>query len=204
MTEYYKEIKFIGSFPNVEGCPTNALNEYAFIGRSNVGKSTLINYLSNNASLAKTSKTPGKTQLINMFNVDNSWCMVDLPGYGYAVASKKNRKLWKKMIYGYLESRMNLINTFVLIDSRIELQKIDLDFINWLGSKMIPFSIIYTKIDGITRSKLDFHIERIQNGLLEYWETLPKQFITSSTQKQGRDELLDFIVGTNRTVNNRL
>jgi GTP-binding protein len=203
MSEYFKEIKFIGSFPDVDGCPKNKLNEYAFIGRSNVGKSSLINYLSNHASLAKTSKKPGKTQLINMFNVDDSWSMVDLPGYGYAVASKKNRHLWKKMIYGYLESRDNLINTFVLLDSRLELQKIDLEFINWLGSKGIPFSIIYTKIDGITRSKLDFHIERIQNALLEYWRELPPQFISSSTNKEGREEIMEFISETNSSLNEK-
>jgi len=200
MEDFFNEIGFIGSFPDIDTCPKHKIPEYAFIGRSNVGKSTLINYLANHSGLAKTSKKPGKTQMINIFKVDESWCMVDLPGYGYAVASKKDRQKWKRMIYDYLESRTNLINTFVLIDSRLELQKIDLDFTNWLGEKGIPFSIIYTKTDGVTKSKLDFHIERIENELLKSWSSLPPRFLTSSVKKSGREAILQFIDKINKSL----
>lgn len=200
MSERIGEIKFLGSFPNVKACPVHRLPEYAFIGRSNVGKSSLINYLSNQLSLAKTSKKPGKTQLINIFEVNAQWCMVDLPGYGYAVASKKDKKSWKKMIYDYLEFRSNLVTTFVLLDARHELQMIDRDFILWLGEKGIPFTLIYTKTDGVAKTRLDGNIRRIENELGKHWELLPERFRSSSVMKTGREEILTFIGQINQSL----
>jgi GTP-binding protein len=200
MRDQAMELEFVGSFPGVRDCPRHVLPEYAFIGRSNVGKSSLINYLANHASLAKTSKKPGKTQLINIFRVDDSWCMVDLPGYGYAVASKKDRKTWKRMIYDYLESRENLVSTFVLLDSRLELQQIDQEFIQWLGEKSIPFSLVFTKTDGVARTRLDNNIKRIEEELKKSWETLPVRFRTSSANKEGREEILAYIDQVNREI----
>ena len=194
------EIRFLGSFPTVATCPKQAVSEYAFIGRSNVGKSSLINYLCNRENLARTSKKPGKTQLINLFLIDESWCMVDLPGYGYAVTSRDNRQKWKKMIYDYLETRENLVNTFVLLDSRLPLQNIDLEFINWLGTRQIPFSLVYTKTDGVAKTKKQGHIEQIRQGLLEHWDSLPAEFVTSAINKEGRDEILQFIYQINQAL----
>jgi GTP-binding protein len=200
MDLFFKEINFKGSYPNIKSCPKHSLPEYAFIGRSNVGKSSLINFLANQGSLAKTSKKPGKTQLINFFQVDEDWCMVDLPGYGYAVASKKDRQLWKRMIYDYLEFRENLVTTFVLIDSRLPLQKIDLDFINWLGGKGIPFTMIYTKTDGVAKSKLTGNIKRIEDELRKHWDDLPKRFLSSSVDRKGREEIMKFIANINTSL----
>ena len=196
----FKEIQFLGSFPTLKQCPGHTFGEYAFIGRSNVGKSTLINYLSGQSGLAKTSKKPGKTQLINIFLLDKTWCMVDLPGYGYAVSSKEMRKSWKKLIYDYLEFRENLINTFVLLDSRLPLQTIDLEFINWLGSKRIPFSLIYTKTDGIAKTKQQGNIDRIREELLKHWDELPAEFVSSSVDKRGREEILQYIIDINNSL----
>ena len=187
------EVNFVGSFERESQCPQDGIPEYAFIGRSNVGKSSLINMLCNRKGLAKVSNTPGKTQTINFFRVDDSWHLVDLPGYGYAKISKKMRQRWENMIERYLITRPQLQVVFVLLDSRHELQKIDLEFINWLGERRIPFVIVYTKTDKLKKSQIEDHIEKIQKGLLQYWNSLPDQFVTSSEKKEGRQEILDFI-----------
>ena len=188
-----RDIEFLGSFPSVNKSPITTLPEYAFIGRSNVGKSTLINFITDRKDLAKVSSTPGKTQLINFFEIDESWHLVDLPGYGYAKSSKKKRSSWGKMIVKYLVTREQLQCAFLLIDSRIPLQEIDHNFINWLGEKEIPFVIVYTKIDGVRKSKLPSHLKQIEDKLLEEWTEIPKTFKTSSSHREGREELLEFI-----------
>jgi len=188
-----KEVEFIGSFERESQCPQEVVPEYAFIGRSNVGKSSLINMLCNRKGLAKVSNTPGKTQTINYFKVDDSWHLVDLPGYGYAKISKKMRQKWEDMIERYLITRPQLQVIFVLIDSRHELQLIDVEFINWLGDRQVPFVLVYTKIDKLKKAEVLENVEKIQNGLLQYWNALPDQFITSSEKKDGRQEILDFI-----------
>ena len=187
------EVNFVGSFERESQCPKDGIPEYAFIGRSNVGKSSLINMLCNRKGLAKVSNTPGKTQTINFFKVDESWHLVDLPGYGYAKISKKMRQRWENMIERYLVTRPQLQVVFVLLDSRHELQKIDLEFINWLGERRIPFVIVYTKTDKLKKAQIEEHIEKIRKGLLQYWNTLPDQFVTSSEKKEGRQEILNFI-----------
>lgn len=188
-----KEVDFIGSFERESQCPQDDVPEYAFIGRSNVGKSSLINMLCNRKGLAKVSNTPGKTQTINFFRVDNAWHLVDLPGYGYAKISKKMRIKWEKMIERYLITRPQLQVVFVLLDSRHPLQSIDMEFINWLGERSVPFVIVYTKIDKLKKSQIELNVERIRQGILEYWHSLPQEFITSSEKKEGRQEILDFI-----------
>lgn len=188
-----KEVEFIGSFERESQCPQDIVPEYAFIGRSNVGKSSLINMLCNRKGLAKVSNTPGKTQTINFFRVDDSWHLVDLPGYGYAKSSKKMRRKWEDMIERYLVTRSQIQVVFVLLDSRHELQSIDLEFVNWLGERSVPFVLVYTKIDKLPKLKVEEHINKIQNGLLNYWNSLPDQFVTSSEKKEGRKEILDFI-----------
>lgn len=188
-----KTLEFVGSFPSHSSCPISEYPEYAFIGRSNVGKSSLINLITDRKEIAKVSSTPGKTQLINYFEVNESWHLVDLPGYGYAKASKKNRAKWAKMIDLYLIKRKQLQCAFVLIDSRIPLQEIDRDFISKLGEYQIPFVLVFTKIDGIKAGKLKGNIKAIKENLLEEWTELPQTFITSSTKRQGREEILDFI-----------
>ena len=188
-----KEVEFIGSFERESQCPQDMVPEYAFIGRSNVGKSSLINMLCNRKGLAKVSNTPGKTQTINFFRVDCSWHLVDLPGYGYAKISKKMRRKWEDMIERYLITRPQLQVIFVLLDSRHDLQSIDLEFINWLGDRRVPFVIVYTKIDKLKKSNVNQNVENIQQGLLKYWNTLPQQFITSSEKKEGGEEILGFI-----------
>ena len=193
------EVNFVGSFERESQCPKDGIPEYAFIGRSNVGKSSLINMLCNRKGLAKVSNTPGKTQTINFFKVDESWHLVDLPGYGYAKISKKMRQRWENMIERYLVTRPQLQVVFVLLDSRHELQKIDLEFINWLGERRIPFVIVYTKTDKLKKAQIEEHIEKIRKGLLQYWNTLPDQFVTSSEKKEGRQEILNFIGDLNNT-----
>ena len=188
-----KEVAFIGSFERESQCPQDSVPEYAFIGRSNVGKSSLINMLCNRKGLAKVSNTPGKTQTINFFRVDESWHLVDLPGYGYAKISKKMRRKWEDMIERYLITRPQLQVIFVLLDSRHELQSIDLEFINWLGDRRVPFVLVYTKIDKLKKAEVNGNIEKIQTKLLQYWNSLPDQFITSSEKRAGRQEILDFI-----------
>jgi GTP-binding protein len=188
-----KTLEFVGSFPSEKDCPASEFPEYAFIGRSNVGKSSLINLITDRKEIAKVSSTPGKTQLINYFEVNESWHLVDLPGYGYAKASKKNRAKWAKMIDQYLIYRKQLQCAFILIDSRIPLQEIDKDFINKLGEYQIPFVIVFTKIDGVKTGKLKENITAIKEKLLEEWTELPQTFITSSSKRQGREEILNFI-----------
>lgn len=192
-----KKTTFIGSFPSVTKCPQDDRPEYAFIGRSNVGKSSLINMLCGQKNLAHTSKKPGKTQLLNYFLIDDSWYLVDLPGYGYARISKTKRKEWEKMIEGYLIKRTTLQCAFVLIDCNIPPQALDIEFVNWLGERRIPFVIVYTKADRLTSKKLEENISQIQESLLEHWNELPQQFVTSANKGMGRQEILDFIETVN-------
>lgn len=185
--------RFITSSNAITQCPDPQCPEYAFIGRSNVGKSSLINCFTGHSKLAKTSSTPGKTQLINHFLINENWYLVDLPGYGYAKSSKKDRQTWKKMIDEYLLSRPNLMCTFLLIDARIPLQKIDLNFMNWMGSHQLPFVIVYTKTDKLNKRKVNPSIQAIRAGILNEWESLPEEFITSSNTGMGMEALGSFI-----------
>ncbi len=185
--------EYEGSFPNHRVCPEGALPEFAFIGRSNVGKSSLINMLCRRIELARTSKKPGKTQMLNFYRIDRQWRLVDLPGYGYAVVSKTQRKTWEKMIQDYLVLREQMQCAFVLIDSNIPPQKIDLEFINWLGSLHIPFVLVFTKADRSKPEEITRNIEAFGKAMLETWNTLPQQFITSSSVKMGREEILEYI-----------
>jgi len=184
---------FVSSHTSISQCPVADKAEYAFIGRSNVGKSTLINMLTGRNKLARVSQTPGKTQLINYFKINEAWYLVDLPGYGYAKVSKTSRVKWQKMIRNYLTKRINLQCTFVLIDSRIPPQAIDIDFLNWLGEMLIPFVIVYTKTDKLKPEELEENIEKIETAIKEHWDALPQRFQTSSIKKTGRDEILSFI-----------
>lgn len=188
-----KDAHFVSSNSKIDRLPKDNIPEYAFIGRSNVGKSSLINTLVQRRALAKTSATPGKTIAINHFMVNDSWYLVDLPGYGYAQRSKKAREEWRVMLANYIRRRRNLICTFVLVDSRIEPQNSDIGFMEWLGENQVPFCIVFTKVDKISKAELDKNIEIYKSKLLEEWEELPQMFITSSETKQGRDELLDYI-----------
>ena len=183
----------------VQKCPAPVKSEYAFIGRSNVGKSSLINMLCNNSGLAKTSSTPGKTQLINHFIINDAWYLVDLPGYGYAKTSKSQRDKFSEMITDYVRKRENLMCLFVLVDSRHEPQKIDLQFMEMLGNEGVPFAIAFTKTDKLGREKVKLYIENYKNRFLEDWEELPPFFITSAEKKEGRDEILDFIDDVNKS-----
>lgn len=189
------------SSPNIQLCPKDTKPEYAFIGRSNVGKSSLINMLCNHKSLAKTSATPGKTLLINHFIINNEWYLVDLPGYGFAKRSKTVQKKLEQMITSYILQREQLVNVFVLIDIRHDPQAIDVDFINWLGQSNIPFSIVFTKADKLSASKVVPAATAYMDKLKETWEELPPYFITSSETKRGRDEILDYIENINKTLN---
>jgi len=189
---------FISSHTNINQCPPADRPEYAFIGRSNVGKSSLINMLTNRNKLAKVSGTPGKTQTINYFMINNTWYLVDLPGYGYARVSKTDRKKWQAMIRNYLIKRDTLKCTFVLIDSRIPPQPIDIEFINGLGELFIPFVIVYTKTEKLKAAELETNLSNIRTALLEHWNELPQQFITSSVKKVGGEEILGFIDSINK------
>lgn len=188
-----KSAEFIISNTKMTALPKPSLPEYAFIGRSNVGKSSLINMLCRKKGLAKTSQSPGKTQVINHFKINDNWYLVDLPGYGYAKVSQTTRKSWEGMIKTYLEKRENLQCVMVLIDSRLEPQKVDLEFIDWLGSKSIPFVIIFTKADKQSKTKTSNNVELFKNTLLKSWDEIPQCFITSAEETTGRDEVLDFI-----------
>jgi GTP-binding protein len=188
-----KKAIFKQSASSIFGCPKPTLQEYAFIGRSNVGKSSLINMLCNNNKLAKTSATPGKTQLINHFLINEAWYLVDLPGYGFAKTSKSSRAKFETIIYDYCKKRETLVCLFVLIDSRLPLQKIDLEFMLWCGENEIPFSIIYTKADKNSKAELARNIKNIEKEILKNWEELPNSFISSAEKAVGRDEILDFI-----------
>jgi len=185
--------EFIISNTQVSKCPEPDKPEFAFIGRSNVGKSSLINMLTQRKSLAKTSSTPGKTQTINHFLINQKWYLVDLPGYGYATVSKTTKEGWSQMITSYFTQRENVYCTFILIDSRLEPQKKDIEFINWLGGLGIPIALVLTKIDKIKQSELAKSKKNFENRLLNDWEELPPIFITSAEKKTGRDHLLDFI-----------
>lgn len=195
-----KSAEFVISNSNVKKCPEGNRPEYAFIGRSNVGKSSLINMLTNRKGLAMTSQKPGKTQLINHFLINDAWYLVDLPGYGFAQRGKEGRENIRRIIEDYILEREQLTNLFVLLDCRHEAQKIDLEFMEWLGENGIPFSIIFTKIDKLSRSRLQENIEKYQEKLLENWEELPPIFYSSSEKKEGKEEILDYIDQINKNV----
>ena len=188
-----KNSQFVISAPTVEKCPKDNKPEYAFIGRSNVGKSSLINMLCNHKGLAKTSATPGKTLLINLFLVNREWYLVDLSGYGYAKRSKSVQDQLQRMISSYILQRQQLVNVFVLIDIRHDPQKIDREFIDWLGVSSVPFSIVFTKADKLGPVKARQNAERWMESLRDTWETLPPYFVTSSEKKTGRQEVIDYI-----------
>lgn len=188
-----KSAEFIKSSPDYRQSPKADRAEFAFIGRSNVGKSSLINALVNKKDLAKTSSQPGKTQLINHFLVNGNWYLVDLPGYGYARVSRTNRYAWGKMIKNYMLQRENLMNVYVLVDSRLEPQKIDIEFMNFLGENSVPFSIVFTKIDKQTPNKTNSNVAAYKKELLKYWEELPEIILTSSEKRQGLDVLMSSI-----------
>ena len=193
--------EFIISNSDVSKCPLERLPEYAFIGRSNVGKSSLINMLTNHKNLAKTSGKPGKTQLINHFKINLNWFLVDLPGYGYARVSKKTKQVFQEFITDYFEKREQLVCAFVLIDIRLEAQKIDLEFITYLGEIEVPFCIIFTKADKISKGKIDSNIAAYRKALLaNNWEEMPQHFVTSATENTGREAVLDYIDDVNTEV----
>ena len=184
---------FTVSNSNIAACPQHKLPEYAFIGRSNVGKSSLINMLTKSKKLAKTSQTPGKTQLINHFLINNSWYLVDLPGIGFAKSSKHERVKWENFIADYFKNRTQLTNAFVLIDSRLEPQQIDVEFMEWLGSNGVPFSIVFTKTDKLSKNNLQKNIDFYCKTMAETWEEMPPYFISSAETNFGREELLAYI-----------
>jgi len=195
-----KSAEFVVSNSEVEKCPKNNLPEYAFIGRSNVGKSSLINMLTDRKSLAKTSGRPGKTQLINHFIINNSWHLVDLPGYGYARVSKSSKKKFQKFITNYFEQRKQLVSAFVLVDIRHKTQPIDLEFMQYLGESGIPFGIIFTKADKMKPLAIERQINEYCEELLKTWEELPLYFVTSSSKSIGKEDLLEFIGSTNEEI----
>jgi len=188
-----KTAEFIISNTEVSKCPNDGLPEFAFIGRSNVGKSSLINMLTGKKNLAKTSGTPGKTQLINHFLINEKWYLVDLPGYGYAKSARSNRSKWEKFIAEFLSKRQSLQNTFVLLDARLEPQKIDLEFMTWCGERQLPFSMVFTKIDKLSSSALQKNLARYKKEMLKYWEEMPPVFTTSSESAFGKESLLQYI-----------
>jgi GTP-binding protein len=195
-----KTAEFTLSSPRVSMCPNDTKPEYAFIGRSNVGKSSLINMLARNKKLAKTSSTPGKTLLINHFLINREWYLVDLPGYGFAKRSKTEVAKLEQMIRGYILEREQLVNVFVLVDIRHEPQKIDLEFINWLGVSSVPFAIIFTKADKLSESKVKANVDAYVKKMLETWEEMPPYFVTSSEKARGRDEVLNYIEQINKSL----
>ena len=199
-TPIVKSARFMISNTDIKKCPQDGKPEYAFIGRSNVGKSSLINMLTNQRKLAMTSATPGKTLLINHFLINNEWYLVDLPGYGYAKRSKSQTEQLEHIISSYVLDRQQLTLLFVLIDSRHAPQKIDLEFIQWLGENGVPFSIIFTKADKLTKTALAGNIAAYKNRLLEEWEELPEIFITSSETAHGREEVLEYINQVNKNL----
>ena len=186
----------------VAKCPKDSLPEYAFIGRSNVGKSSLINMLTNCKNLAKTSGRPGKTQLINHFKIDDRWFLVDLPGYGYARVSKTTKQVFQRFITDYFEQREQLVSAFVLVDIRHEPQKIDVEFMQWLGERAIPFAIIFTKADKLKPQAIERNVVAYKEALLEWWEEFPPYFVTSAQNKTGKEELTQYIEQTNQTIIN--
>jgi GTP-binding protein len=200
MTYHFKEVKFIKSSPDLLSCPDAVQPEYAFVGRSNVGKSSLINYLAGIKKLAKTSGNPGLTRLINHFFVDETWYLVDLPGYGYAKLGKIERSKFDKLIKDYLSKRTTLVCLFQLIDCRHKPQKNDLEFLTWLGENDVPFVLCFTKTDKLTSVQLNKAVEFYKTTLLKQWETLPQIFLTSVTNNKGREEILKFIEETNKML----
>jgi GTP-binding protein len=198
-----KSAEFVMSNSDVSKCPKNQIPEYAFIGRSNVGKSSLINMLTQKKSLAKTSGRPGKTQLINHFKINGDWFLVDLPGYGYAKTSKSSKRVFQKFITEYFSKRTQLICGFVLIDIRHEPQKVDLEFMQWLGENQIPFSIVFTKADKLPPSQIDKYVNAYRDKLLEdVWEEMPQHFVTSSSKAIGREEVINYIGQINKDLKN--
>ena len=195
-----KTAEYVISSPTVNLCPADTKPEYAFIGRSNVGKSSLINMICRNRKLAKTSATPGKTMLINHFIINKEWYLVDLPGYGYAKRSKSEIEKLDRMIRSYILQRQQLTCVFTLVDVRLEPQKIDVEFINWLGQSGIPFCIVFTKADKLTASKVQANVAAYSKKLEETWEEMPSMIVTSSENRQGRDELLDYIDSINKQL----
>lgn len=195
-----KSAEFTISNTDYRKCPDSHVPEYAFIGRSNVGKSSLINMLTNRKDLAKTSSKPGKTLLINHFWINGEWFLVDLPGYGYATASKSMRDKLKRIIESYILFREQLTNLFVLVDSRHEPQRIDLEFMQWLGESGVPFSIVFTKKDKLSNARFAENVENYKKKLAETWEELPPMFFTSSEKREGREELLDYIDSINKEL----
>ncbi len=193
-----KEAQFVISNSDVKRCPKPDRPEYAFIGRSNVGKSSLINMLTNKKSLAKTSGKPGKTRLINHFIINDEWYLVDLPGYGYANVPLAERKKWEKFLRTYILERENLYCLFVLVDARHEPQPVDLEFMEWLGVSQIPFSIVFTKADKLKPSELENNLRVYRGKMLEQWEEMPEVFVTSSETGEGRSEILGYIENINR------
>ena len=195
-----KSSEFVISAPMVSMCPKDTKPEYVFIGRSNVGKSSLINMLCRHKGLAKTSATPGKTLLFNHFIINEDWYLVDLPGYGYAKRSKKEIQKLDQMIRGYILGREQLVNTFVLVDARLEPQAVDLEFMNWLGVSGVPFSILFTKADKLSAQKVKQNVEAYKKKMQETWEEMPPYFITSAEKGQGRDEVLGYIEEINKSL----
>ena len=195
-----KSAEFVISNGRVEKCPTTGLPEYAFIGRSNVGKSSLINMLTARKGLAMTSQKPGKTQLINHFIINDAWYLVDLPGYGYARLGKDSRDSLRRIIEDYVLERKELVLLFVLLDCRHDPQKIDLEFIQWLGEEGVPFALVFTKADKLSKGRLAANVEAYKAKLREEWEELPPIFVTSSEERMGRDELLGYIEEINTTL----
>ncbi len=197
-----KTAQFVISNTDVAKCPPPTLPEFAFIGRSNVGKSSLINMLCERKDMAKTSSKPGKTQLINHFIINKNWYLVDLPGYGYAKVSKDLKEKWNSFIEQYLVNRQNLMCVMVLLDSRIPQQKIDLEFMDWLGENEIPFVMVFTKIDKLSKLKISANINSYKNEMGKHWDELPQCFYTSAEKKEGKDELLQFITKANKLFKN--
>ncbi|MEM1322182.1 MAG: ribosome biogenesis GTP-binding protein YihA/YsxC [Bacteroidota bacterium] len=191
---------YVGSYPSESQCPKDGKPEYAFIGRSNVGKSSLINMLCGRNELARVSKKPGKTQHINFYDIDNQWYIVDLPGYGYAKISKKKRHEWERMIEGYLLRRQKLACAFVLIDANVPPQDIDVEFINWMGKMQVPYVMVFTKTDRLKPGRAEANIETFRQELLKYWNDLPEYFVSSSREGTGRVELLEFIDSINQQI----
>lgn len=196
-----KSAEFIISNTDYKLCPKPDKPEYAFIGRSNVGKSSLVNLITTKKKLAKTSGKPGKTKCINHFFINNEWYLVDLPGYGYSNVSKRQKEEFQKIIFSYLENRENLMCLFVLLDCRHHCQKIDLDFMRWLGGKEIPFVMVFTKIDKLSKTALRKNMERYKKEMLKSWETIPQIFFSSALQKQGDEKILEFINSINDFFN---
>lgn len=195
-----KSAEFVSSYVSYKDCPKTQVPEHAFVGRSNVGKSSLINMLFEKKKLAKTSRSPGKTQLINQFIINDSWYLIDLPGYGYAKVAKSMRKDFNKLINEYALNRENLMCLFVLLDSRHEPQKNDLGFMRWLGEKQIPFAMVFTKADKLSSSAINKNIKNYKKEMLKEWEALPDIFVTSAEQKKGKIEILDYIGRINDMV----